>query len=92
MVEIHSQHARKLNVWTGILNDRVFGLFLLTTISQLKNMKTCYEMRLSAIQIIISQNFNNVSTGWGTDLLRFTSTIMFRQVFLQQLGRKEGSN
>jgi len=28
MIETHSQHPQKFNVWTGILGSRVLGFFL----------------------------------------------------------------
>jgi len=47
MIETHSQHLQKLNVWTRILGDRVFGLFFIDgNLTAEKNIKTCCEMRL----------------------------------------------
>jgi len=60
MVEAHSQHPQKFNIWTRILSNRVFGPFFIDSLTAEKYEKMLGDEIVPAIQIITDSNFNDV--------------------------------
>ena len=60
MYEAYTQNQQKVNVWTGILNEAIIGLFFIENLNADNYLAMLQDEIVPAIRNIARQNFNEI--------------------------------
>ena len=57
---VHTQNQQKVNVWAGILNEVIIGLFFIEGNLNTDNYLAMLQDEIPAVRNIARQNFNDI--------------------------------